>query len=254
MARSEGRDPGRRQDHGAHLHRRHRAARAAERQWRPHPDGRETVRAIALKLGNAIALPVLPFTPNHASADLPGTIGLTNELFAAILEHMTEEAITTGFKNVVLMGDHGGGQTAATAKWPRKLDAKYASQGKHVLFCDEVYAKANGDFDKWLTEKGYPASSHAGIPDTSDDALSRRRQAAGCARTQAEGRARRPGAAAGTRSPIRTRRAREQRHHRRRPPLDRRARQEALRHQGRLRREADTRASWPNRRRRRAQP
>jgi len=36
-----------------------------------------------------------------------------------------------------------------------------------VYFCDEVYAKANGDFDKWLEEHGYPRSSHAGIPDTS---------------------------------------------------------------------------------------
>jgi len=33
--------------------------------------GRATVRAIASKLGNAIAAPVLPFSPNNASADLP---------------------------------------------------------------------------------------------------------------------------------------------------------------------------------------
>src|SRR5258705_1446420 len=43
--------------------------------------GRATVRAIALKLGNAIAAPVLPFSPNNASADMPGTIGLTPALF-----------------------------------------------------------------------------------------------------------------------------------------------------------------------------
>ena len=30
---------------------------------------RATVKAIALKLGNAIAMPVLPYTPNNASAD-----------------------------------------------------------------------------------------------------------------------------------------------------------------------------------------
>src|SRR5580704_2612371 len=35
-----------------------------------------TVIAIAEKLGNAIAAPVLPFSPNNASASLPGTIGL----------------------------------------------------------------------------------------------------------------------------------------------------------------------------------
>ncbi len=52
-----------------------------------------TVLAIAEKLGNAIAAPVLPFSPNRASADLPGTIGLTNELFAAINEQVAEQMI-----------------------------------------------------------------------------------------------------------------------------------------------------------------
>src|SRR5574342_41497 len=72
--------------------------------------GREIVKAIALRLGNAIAMPVLPYTPNNASADLPGTIGLTPDLLSAILERISEQAIATGFKNVILMGDHGGGQ------------------------------------------------------------------------------------------------------------------------------------------------
>ena len=65
--------------------------------------GREIVRAIALRLGNAIAMPVLPYTPNNASADLPGTIGLTPELLGLILERVSEQAIATGFKNVVIM-------------------------------------------------------------------------------------------------------------------------------------------------------
>jgi creatinine amidohydrolase/Fe(II)-dependent formamide hydrolase-like protein len=129
--------------------------------------GREIVRTIALRLGNAIAMPVLPYTPNNASADLPGTIGLTPELLGQILERVTEQAMTTGFKNVVIMGDHGGGQPQTYADAAKKMDAKYAAEGKHVYFCDEVYAKAQGDFDKWLQEHGYPSSSHAGIPDTS---------------------------------------------------------------------------------------
>jgi creatinine amidohydrolase len=129
--------------------------------------GREIVRTIAVRLGNAIAMPVLPYTPNNASADLPGTIGLTPEILAAILERVSEQAIATGFKNVVIMGDHGGGQPQTYADVAKKLEAKYAPEGKHVYFCDEVYAKAQGDFDKWLQEKGYPTSSHAGIPDTS---------------------------------------------------------------------------------------
>jgi len=128
---------------------------------------RATVRAIALKLGNAIAMPVLAYTPNNASADLPGTIGLTPEILAAVLERVSEQAIATGFKNVILMQDHGGG-TNVYGEVAKKLDAKWAPKGIHVYFCDEVYAKAQGDFDKWLGANGYPVSSHAGIPDTSE--------------------------------------------------------------------------------------
>ena len=128
---------------------------------------RATVRAIALRLGNAIAMPVLAYTPNNASADLPGTIGLTPEILGAVLERVSEEAIKTGFKNVILMQDHGGG-TNVYGEVAKKLDAKWAPKGIHVYFCDEVYAKAQGDFDKWLAANGYPVSSHAGIPDTSE--------------------------------------------------------------------------------------
>jgi creatinine amidohydrolase len=128
---------------------------------------RETVRAIALELGNAIAAPVLPFSPNRASAELPGTIGLTEELFAAINEQVAEQLIISGFRDIVLMGDHGGGQQQL-GEVARKLDAKYRGQGVRVVFCDEVYAKAMDDFNQWLAENDYPPSSHAGIPDTSE--------------------------------------------------------------------------------------
>jgi creatinine amidohydrolase len=129
--------------------------------------GHATVIAIAQKLGNAIAAPVMPFSPNNANAELPGTIGLTPPLFAALNEQVAEQMIKNGFKNVVLMGDHGGGQQEL-GEVAKKLDEKYAGQGIRVVFCDEVYKKANGDFDKWLAANNYPVSSHAGIPDTSE--------------------------------------------------------------------------------------
>lgn len=129
--------------------------------------GRETVRAIALKLGNAIAAPVLPFSPNRASAELPGTIGLSAAAFAMINEEVAEQLLLSGFKTVILMGDHGGGQ-AELKTVAEKLDAKHAAEGKHVYYCDEVYAKANADFDEWLKANNYPVSQHAGIPDTSE--------------------------------------------------------------------------------------
>ncbi|HMD36318.1 MAG TPA: creatininase family protein, partial [Vicinamibacterales bacterium] len=95
----------------------------------------EIVKAIALRLGNALFLPVLAYTPNNASADLPGTIGLTPEILGVVLERISEQAIATGFKNVILMGDHGGGQPATYADVAKKLEEKYAPQGKHVYFC-----------------------------------------------------------------------------------------------------------------------
>src|SRR6267143_2296759 len=118
--------------------------------------GKATVKAIALKLGNAIAMPVLPYTPNNASAQLPGTIGLTNEILAAILERISEEAIATGFKNVILMGDHGGGQPDVYRDTAKKLDDKYAPQGIHVYYCDEVYSKRMADFDAYLRSQNLP--------------------------------------------------------------------------------------------------
>lgn len=127
-----------------------------------------TVKEIALKLGNAIAMPVLPYTSNEASAELPGTIGLTDELLGAILERISEQAIVIGFKNVILMGDHGGGQPKIYSAVAKKLDEKYAPKGIHVYYCDEVYEKANNDFSNWLVAHGYPRSMHAGIPDTSE--------------------------------------------------------------------------------------
>ena len=96
---------------------------------------RATAKAIALKLGNAIVMPMLAYSPNRASADLPGTIGLSNEVFGQMLTEISEQAIITGFKNVMIMGDHGGGQPAVFAEVAKKLDAKYAPQGKHVYFC-----------------------------------------------------------------------------------------------------------------------
>ena len=129
--------------------------------------GHATVIAIAEKLGNAIAAPVLPFSPNNANANLPGTIGLTAPLFAAINEQVAEQLIKNGFKNVVLMGDHGGGQKDL-GDVAKKLSEKYAGQGIRVVYCDDVYVKANADFDKYLTAHNLPLSTHAGIPDTSE--------------------------------------------------------------------------------------
>ena len=128
---------------------------------------RETAHEIAVKVGHAIVAPVLNYSPNNASADLPGTIGLTPALFGAINEQIAEQLIASGFKNVFLMGDHGGGQKEL-GEVAKKLDAKYSSQGMHVYFCDEMYDKAQNDYWKWLADNKYPSYGHASIMDTSE--------------------------------------------------------------------------------------
>ena len=124
------------------------------------------VEAIARKLGNAIYLPVLPYTPNDAES-IPGTIGITNELLAAMLERIAEQAALNGFRNVILMGDHGGGQPQVYEEVAKKLDGNL-SGGARVFYCDQVYRPANDAFDQYLTQHGYPLGLHGYLFDTSE--------------------------------------------------------------------------------------
>lgn len=125
------------------------------------------VVAIAQRLGNAIAAPVLPFSPNNASAAVPGTIGLKADTYQQINREIAEQLIANGFRAVVLMGDHGGGQ-AQLADLARELDARYAQQGIRVVYCEDVYKKSNDDFDAYIASKGLSPGGHASINDTSE--------------------------------------------------------------------------------------
>lgn len=128
---------------------------------------RKLAKEIALKLGNAVVAPILPYSIDNANPNLPGTIGISGQLFAAINEEVVEQLIKNGFKNIVLLGDSGGGQREL-AEVAKKLDAKYAGQGIRVVHAEDVYRKAGTDFNKWLVENNLPVGSHAGIKDTSE--------------------------------------------------------------------------------------
>jgi creatinine amidohydrolase len=127
----------------------------------------ETAHEIALKVGHTLVAPILNYSPNEASADLPGTIGLTPEIFKMVNQRIAEQLIKDGFKNVFLMGDHGGGQKEL-GEVAKELDAQYAPKGIHVYFCDEMYDKAQNDYWKWLADNNYPSYGHASIMDTSE--------------------------------------------------------------------------------------
>ncbi len=43
--------------------------------------------------------------------------------------------VVAGFKNVVLMAEHGGGEKQLE-ELARALDGKYSPQGTHVFYCE----------------------------------------------------------------------------------------------------------------------
>src|SRR5437016_6190989 len=103
--------------------------------------GRANVREIAIRLGNAIALPVIPYSQNNASAQTTGTIGLTSEIQGMLCEQLAEQAIATGFNNVIFLNDHGGG-TAVYGQIAKKLEEKYrapelAPRHIHVFYAED---------------------------------------------------------------------------------------------------------------------
>jgi len=128
---------------------------------------REVAAGIARKLGNALVAPVLPFSITTVDAKLPGGVTLNADLYKRVNTAVVESMVTNGFKAIVLMGDHGGGQQEL-ADLAAVLDRRFIPKGVHVYFCGDVYEKSDTEFAAYLKSKGLPASTHGGIPDTSE--------------------------------------------------------------------------------------
>ena len=123
---------------------------------------------IARKLGNALLAPIVPFSiaGRHLNPKTPGSVNIPGPVFAAVNEAIVDSMVVNGFKNIVLMGEHGGGQKEL-AEVAKKTDAKYSPQGVHVFFCGDFYEKTQNEFQQWVIANGLPPSTHGGIPDTS---------------------------------------------------------------------------------------
>ena len=83
-----------------------------------------------------------------------------------MLERITEQAFLNGFRNVILMGDHAGGQPDVYQEVANKLNARYGAL--RVFYCEQVYRPANDAFDQYLAQQGYPPGLHGYIFDTSE--------------------------------------------------------------------------------------
>jgi creatinine amidohydrolase len=123
---------------------------------------------IARKLGNALVAPVVPFSiaGGHLNPKTPGSVNIPSPVFAAMNEAIVDSMVVNGFKNIVLMGEHGGGQKELD-EVAKRTNAKYSPQGVHVFFCGDFYEKTQNDFAQWMKANHLPPSSHGGIPDTS---------------------------------------------------------------------------------------
>ena len=145
--------------------------------------GKHNVRArilagrIAQGLGNALVAPVIAYVP-EGSIDppaghmrFPGTISVPEGAFEATLEAAARSFRRAGFRDVVLIGDHGGYQKSL-ARVAARLDREWAKQGSPVRVhaIEEYYRAAERDFAALLKKQGLSDAEigvHAGAADTS---------------------------------------------------------------------------------------
>jgi creatinine amidohydrolase len=124
---------------------------------------------IAKKLGNALVAPTLPFAMNAAglSEGTPGGVSLPAEVFKGVVTAEIESMVINGFKDIFIMGDHGGGQREL-GQVAGEEDNKLSPKGIHVYYVSDFYSKSHDEFDEYCIEHHIPIGGHAGVSDTSE--------------------------------------------------------------------------------------
>ena len=134
--------------------------------------GKHLVRAryiaehVAQELGNALVAPVMPFAPTTDESRFAGTINLSADAFSRVNQDVAESMVKSGFKHIIFMGDHDQNQPLLRSL-AALLDERHRRAGVRVFFSSDAYAKTNKEIDEHLKAKGYPASRHGGVSDTS---------------------------------------------------------------------------------------
>jgi creatinine amidohydrolase/Fe(II)-dependent formamide hydrolase-like protein len=124
---------------------------------------------IAEKLGNALVYPVVPFSmagdpiEKTGHMRLPGTISLPSEVFLGVVRGVALSAISAGFKNVYVLGDHGGGQSELRLA-AETLDADWRAKGVHVYYLTNTGAAQK--VNAYLSEKKVAPGGHAGVAES----------------------------------------------------------------------------------------
>jgi len=130
---------------------------------------------IAANLGNAIVAPVVAYVP-EGSIDPPtshmrfaGTLSIPESAFESTLEAAARSLRQAGFRDIVLIGDHGGYQKSLT-KVAARLDREWAASPVRVHAVLEYYGAVAAEVDPALRKLGFSEAeigTHAGVSDTS---------------------------------------------------------------------------------------
>ena len=139
---------------------------------------------IAAKLGNALVYPTMPFAPtgdwgltNPGTIDpakktghmrYAGSVNLSEEAFGAVAHDVALSAISAGFKNVVLMCDHGGKAQSQLDQVAKAMNMEWGPKGIHVYYIPDLYFKEKEVMKEQLQRLGIPEDKHAGTDDTSE--------------------------------------------------------------------------------------
>jgi len=125
---------------------------------------------IAKKLGKTLVAPVLPVAVNatglRENTDQPGAIQMPADVFKAVQIAEIESMAMNGFKDIFLIGDHGGGQ-AEMKQAAEEMDKKLAPKGVHVYYISDFYNKTHDDVDMYLYAHKLPIGGHGAMLETS---------------------------------------------------------------------------------------
>ena len=129
---------------------------------------------IAAQLGTTLVTPVIPFVPEgdydppQGHLRFPGTIGVSEQAFAGVLDGMARSLKASGFKTICFIADHGG-SLKPQAEVAARLSKEWAQQRIRVIDVSEYYAdEAQTEFLKREGETPASIGQHAGITDTSE--------------------------------------------------------------------------------------
>src|SRR6267378_112958 len=130
--------------------------------------------AIAIKLGDALVYPTLPFAPTGdavkrtAHMRFPGSVSLTAQTYRSVVHDVALSAVDAGFRNVFIMGDHGDGQDVLGAV-AKELDSQWRAKGVRVFYVADLYFKEKQQAGAYAASHGLPTHDvHAGTDDTSE--------------------------------------------------------------------------------------